>query len=187
MIDKVEFEISRENEIVYENGEFKEISKGVYLFCIIDSSRYKVMYLGKDVRDINKNALIELLDPTNIHSLLFVNLRGIDRNEVIDSIDSTGEYFLCFMDKEYKINLLNKKEVELYQKDFEKDLKEAILKYGEDNVTLIKDSDLFLYYICCAEGNSLISFKDKYYSVNYINLDISDTDISNIKLKYEVC
>lgn len=187
MIDKVEFKISRENDIMYEEGNFKEKDKGIYLFCTIGSSFYRVMYLGKDIRALNKNTLIELLGPTNIHSLLFVNLKGIDRNEVLDAIDSNGEYYLYFMNEEYRINLLNKKETIEYQKDFEFDLKEAILKYGEENVTLVKDSELFLYHICCAEGDSLINFKDKYYSVTYISLNFLDKDISNFKYKYEFC
>lgn len=188
MSKKIVFSIAKNVKVKYLKDSFKEINKGYYLNCKIDESAYNIAYLGCDISDINLESVKNLVEPTNIHSMMYVNLNPIDCNEIIDALEECGEYYLVLNKNEViKYNLLDIMEIEHYNNSLEEDLKDAVRKYGTDNITLIKDIELYMYYICCCDRGTYETYKENYYSMEYIKDSFVDKMLSNLNCKYEIC
>lgn len=188
MANKIIFAIKKDISINYINNNFHEINKGYYLECNIDGDVYKITSLGKNLDSLRLSTIKDLLSPTNIHSLLYVNLNNIDLNEVLSVLDDENKYYFNTNNNEYiEFKLFDNNKRQEYMMQFKLDLIKAVNSYGKENIVVIKDTELHMYYICYLKDNDYFNFNDKLYSIEYIS-DSFLKDLScNIQFKYEIC
>lgn len=188
MSKKIVFSVEKNVKVSCLNDSFREINKGYFLNCNVEDRDYKITYLGANKDDIGLDIVKSLLDPTNIHSMIHVNLNAIDCNEILHELEESGKYYLLLNNNELiEYNILDKKDIEFYNKSFEEDVKDACKIYGNNNVTLIKDIELYMCYICCCDNDIYENYKESYYSMEYIKDSTIDNILSTLNIKYEIC
>lgn len=188
MSKKIIFSVVKNVKVTCLEDSFREINKGYYLNCKIDEDEYNIAYLGTNIDSIALDSIKNLVEPTNIHSMMHVNLNNIDCNEVLNALEEYKEYYLLLNNNELvKYSLLDSKDVEDYNNSFEEDLKEAAAKYGVENITLIKDVELYMYYICCFDKGTYETYKENYYSMEYIDNSFVEKMLIDLNCKYEIC
>lgn len=188
MSKKIIFSVEKSFKITYSNNSFKETDNGYYLNCRIENENYNITYLGSNIKNIDLDVIKNLIEPTNIHSMMHVNLNIADCNAIINALEKAGEYYFALNSKEtIKYTLLNDSEIKNYNVSLKVDMEDAIKKYGAENVTLVRDIELYMYYISCYDDGIYENYKDNYYSMEYIDNDFVNSTLLNFNCRYEVC
>lgn len=179
MSNKLVFELVQENKINYTEDGFYTVNEGIWLKANTDGMNVYLTYMGNTIEDLNLKAVLDMIHPTNIHSLIYSNLSDIETEEIYSIYKMSSEYYLKLGETEFTINSLTKEEESEYISKFKADVLDAVQKHGNENVCIEFNWDIYQYTIECdssydSYAMDIISKKDIMELVEELGCNYSD-------------